>query len=152
METKVFAENRKAHFNYEILEKFQAGLVLLGPEVKSIKLGHMQIAGSYVIFKNSELFLVGSTVSPYQPKNIFADYNPERSRKLLLKKKELMGLVGRVKERGLTLIPLRVYTTPAGNIKLEFALAKGKKKWDKREAMKKRDIQEEMRRTLKASL
>ncbi len=147
----VFAENRKAHFNYEILEKFQAGLVLLGIEVKSIRLGHMQIAGSYVIFRNGELFLVGSTVSPYQPKNTPPEYNPQRSRKLLLQKKELSSLIGKVKERGLTLVPLSVYNTKAGKLKLEFALAKGKKKWDKREALKKREAQREIERVLRGA-
>lgn len=147
----VFTENRKAHFNYEILEKFQAGLVLLGNEVKSIKLGRIQIAGSYVVFRNGELFLVGSTVSPYQPNNTPSIYNPERSRKLLLQKKELNELIGKARERGLTLVPLSVYNTPAGKIKLEFALAKGKKKWDKREALKEREVDREIQRVLKGA-
>ncbi len=147
----VFAENRKARFNYEILEKFQAGLVLLGNEVKSVKLGRIQIAGSYAVFRNQELFLVGSTIAPYQPNNTSPAYNPERSRKLLLQKKELNELIGKVRERGLTLVPLSVYNTPAGKIKLEFALAKGKKKWDKREALKKREADREIQRVLKGA-
>ena len=147
---EIFAENRKARFNYEILEKFQAGLVLLGNEVKSIKLGRIQIAGSYVVVRNGELFLIGSAIAPYQPNNTPAGYNPERSKKLLVQKKEINELMGKVKERGLTLVPLRVYDIPSGKIKLEFALAKGKKKWDKREALKKRDIDREIQRTLRS--
>lgn len=143
------SENRKAHFSYEVLEKLQAGLVLLGHEVKSAKAGRMQIAGSYVIFKDSELFLVGATIPPYQPKNTPADYNAERSRKVLLQKSEIRYLIGKVKERGLTLLPLKVYTTPRGKIKLEFGLAKGKKKADKRETIKKREAERHMRRALK---
>ena len=146
----MFAENRKAHVNYEILEKFQAGMVLLGLEVQSIKLGRIQLAGSYGVFKNNELFLVGSTISPYQPKNTPLSYNPERSRKLLLQKRELNQLTGKVKERGLTLVPLKVYSSPTGKLKLEIGLAKGKKKWDKREALKKRETEREMKRFLGA--
>ena len=101
----ILAENRKARFNYEILETSQAGLVLNGQEVKSIKSGRINLAGSYAVFRGGELFLVGANVPPYQPKNAPANYNPERSRKLLLHKKELRYLTGKVKERGLTLIP-----------------------------------------------
>lgn len=146
----VFAENRKAYFNYEILEKFQGGLVLTGQEVKSIKMGRVQIAGSYVVPQRNELWLVGATIPPYQPANAPRDYNPGRSRKVLVRKKEINYLVGKAKERGLTLLPLRVYTTPAGRIKLEFGLGRGKKKWDKREAIKKREVEMEMRRVLGA--
>jgi len=145
---KQLGENRKAYFNYEILEKFQAGLVLQGHEVKSIKLGRAQIAGSYVVPKGQELWLVGATIPPYQPKNTPASYNPGRSRKVLLKKKEIDFLFGKVKERGLTLLPLRVYTIDKGNIKVEIALAKGKKKWDKREAIRKREVAREIRQAL----
>ena len=143
------AENRKAYFTYEVLEKFQAGLVLLGHEVKSAKAGRMQITGSYVIFKDSELFLVGTTIPPYQPKNTPADYNADRSRKVLIQKSEIKYLIGKVKERGLTLLPLKVYTTPRGKIKLEFGLAKGKKKSDKRETIKKREAERHIRRARK---
>ncbi|MBI1984673.1 MAG: SsrA-binding protein SmpB [Candidatus Wildermuthbacteria bacterium] len=145
----VLAENRKARFNYEILETFQAGLSLQGPEVKSARLGRMQLAGSYAVFKGHELSLVGSTIPPYQPNNTPSNYKPERSRKLLLNKKELLRLSGKVKERGLTLVPLKVYSTEAGKIKLEIGLAKGKKKWDKREALKKREADREIKRALR---
>lgn len=145
---KVLTENRRAYLNYEVLEKFQGGLVLQGQEVKSVKLGKAQITGAYVVVRGEELWLVGANIPPYQPKNAPRGYNPERSRKLLLQKKEISYLLGKAKERGLTLVPLRVYTTSAGKIKLEFALAKRKKKWDKREAIKKREVEMEMRRAM----
>jgi len=141
-------KNRKAYFNYEILEKFQAGLVLTGPEVKSVRLGRMQLAGSFCRFQGEELFLSGTTIPPYQPKNTKPNYDPARPRKLLLQKKELSYLSGKVRERGLTVLPLKVYTTDKGNIKVEIALAKGKKKWDKREAIKKREAVREMKQAL----
>lgn len=148
---KALSENKKAYFDYEIVEKFQAGLVLLGHEVKSIKSGRMQMAGAYVVFKDSELFLIGSNIPPYQPKNTPDDYNPERTRKLLVQKSEIRYLIGKTKEKGLTLVPFKVYTTPRGKIKLEFGLAKGKKKADKREKIKKRDVDRDIRRALKES-
>jgi SsrA-binding protein len=141
-------KNRKAYFNYEILEKFQAGLVLTGPEVKSVRLGRMQLAGSFCRFQGEELFLSGTTIPPYQPKNTKPNYDPARPRKLLLQKKELSYLSGKVRERGLTVLPLKVYTTDKGNIKVEIALAKGKKKWDKREAIKKREAVREIKQAL----
>ena len=145
---KTYADNKKARFDYEILEKFQAGLVLNGQEVKSIKSGRIQLAGSYVVARGEELFLLGATIPPYQANNAPADYNPERSRKLLLNKKEITYLLGKVQERGLTLVPLRVYTMKA-KIKLEFGLGKGKREYDKREKIKKRDADREMERALK---
>ena len=147
---KVLAENKKAYFNYEILEKFEAGISLIGQEVKSIKLGHINLAGSYVIIdKNSEVFWIGAKVPPYQPNNAPADYSPERSRKLLLKKKEINYLIGKSRQRGLTLIPLKVYTKNA-KIKLEFGIGKGKKEIDKREIIKKRETDKDIERELKA--
>lgn len=145
---KVITENKKAYFNYQILEKFEAGLVLIGPEVKSIKLGRINLAGSFVVLKDQELYLVGCNIPPYQPKNIPPDYNPQRSRKLLLKKTEIKYLIGKSKQKGLTLIPLKVYTKK-GKIKLEFALAKGRKKVDKREVIRKREVEREIKRLLK---
>jgi len=152
---KVLAENRKAKFEYEILEKFEAGLVLLGQEVKSIKTGRISIKGSYVVLRQSakgvlpEVYLVGANIPPYQPKNTPKDYEPERSRKLLLTKSEIKHLIGKTKEKGLTLIPLRVYTK-RGKIKLEFGIAKGRKKADKRELIKKREAERELKRELKS--
>jgi len=145
---KVIAENKKAYFNYEILEKFEAGISLIGQEVKSLKTGGVSLAGNYVVLKNEEVFWVGANIPPYQPGNIGANYNPERSRKLLLKKSEIKYLIGKSRQRGLTLIPLKIYTKN-GKIKLEFGIAKGKKKFDKRELIRKREIEREIRKALK---
>lgn len=145
---KTIIENKKAYFNYQVLEKFEAGISLIGQEVKSIKLGRINLAGSYVVLKNSEVFLIGANIPPYQPKNAPSDYNPKRSRKLLLKKSEIKHLIGKVKQKGLTLVPLKVYTK-RGKIKLEFGAAKGKKKVDKRELIKRREVEREMKRELK---
>ncbi|MFQ6049590.1 MAG: SsrA-binding protein SmpB [Candidatus Paceibacterales bacterium] len=145
---KLIIKNKKAYFNYEILEKFEAGISLIGQEVKSIKAGRINLAGAYVVLKDEEVFLIGANVPPYQPKNAPPDYNPERSRKLLLRKSEIKHLIGKAKQKGLTLIPLRVYTK-RGKIKLEIATAKGKRKVDKRELIRKREAEREIRRTLK---
>jgi len=144
---KIYGENKKAYYDYEILEKFEAGLVLLGQEVKSIKSGHIGLTGSYVVFKQSEPYLIGAKVPAYQPKNTPSDYNPERLRKILLNKKEINLLSGKTKEKGLSMIPLKIYTKN-GKIKLEFGLARGKKKYDKKEKIKNRDIDREIRRKL----
>jgi len=144
----VLAYNRKAIYNYEILEKFEAGMVLIGQEVKSIKSGRMSLKGSYVVLKGEEPFLIGANIPAYQPKNAPPDYNPEKSRKLLLNKLEIKRLIGKTKEKGLTLVPLRAYTK-RGKIKLEFGIAKGRNKTDKREIIKKREAEREMKRELK---
>jgi SsrA-binding protein len=145
---KVLTENKKAYFNYQILEKFEAGISLIGQEVKSIKLGKVNLGGSYVVLKGKELYLIGANVPPYQPKNAPSDYNPERSRKLLLNKSEIKSLIGKAKQKGLTLIPLKLYTKN-GKIKLEFAVVKGKKEIDKREQIKKREFNRQKERLLK---
>lgn len=144
----VFSENKKAYFDYEILETFEAGLVLSGPEVKSIKNGRMNLAGSYVNFHDSELYLINASVAPYQPKNQPSDYDPERSRKLLLKKQEISYLSGKIKQKGLTLVPLKVYNK-GRRIKMEIALVRGKKQYDKRTAISKREAARKIERELK---
>jgi SsrA-binding protein len=144
----VLSENRKAYFNYQILEKFEAGISLIGQEVKSIKTKGLNLAGSYVVIRNNEAFWVGAKIPPYQPKNAPSDYNPERWRKLLLKKSEIKYLIGKANQKGLTLLPLKVYTMK-GKIKLEFGAAKGLKKIDKRELIKKRETQREIEKELK---
>ena len=144
---KVLSENKKAYFNYQILEKFEAGISLIGQEVKSLKTRGANLTGSYIIIKDNEVFWVGVKIAPYQPKNTPTDYNPERSRKLLLKKSEIKSLIGKVKQKSLTLIPLKIYTIK-GKIKLEFAIAKGLKKFDKRELIKKREIKREIKKEL----
>jgi len=145
---KILAKNKKAYFKYQILEKFEAGISLIGQEVKSIKSGRINLSGAYVVLKKSEVYLIGANIPPYQPKNAPADYQPERSRKLLLKKSEIKYLIGKAKQKGLTLVPLRVYTKK-GKIKLEFGIAKGLKKFDKRELIKKRETEKEIQRELK---
>ena len=97
---KLLANNKKAYHDYEISDKFEAGLVLIGSEVKSIKTGHISIKGSYVVLRGEEAYLIGAYIPPYQPKNMPKDYNPERSRKLLLNKKELKELLGKSKQKG----------------------------------------------------
>ena len=151
---KVLTENKKAYFNYEILEKFEAGISLIGQEVKAIKTRGVNLAGTYVVLKGPtkdgypEVFWIGAKIFPYQPRNIGASYNPERSRKLLLKKSEIKYLIGKSRQKSLTLVPLKLYTKN-GKIKLEFAIAKGKKKFDKRELIKKRAVEKEIQRELK---
>jgi len=144
---KVFSENRRASFNCEILEKFQAGLVLLGTEVKSIRLGRANLAGSHVALTQFGLELVGCHIPAYQPKNTPSGYLAERPRPLLLKKKELFYLKGRISQKGLTLLPLRIYTDD-GKLKLEFALSRVQKKKDKREAIRQKDTEREIREVL----
>lgn len=144
----VLSENRRAHHDYQILETLEAGLVLQGQEVKSIRQGRLQLAGSFVAFRGQELYLLGATLPPYQPKNAKADYDSTRARKLLMNKEELRSLYGRAKQEGLTFVPLRVYTSKA-KLKLSFGLARGKKKGDKRQLIKKREAQREIERALK---
>ncbi len=143
----IYSENKKAHFDYDILERFEAGLVLLGQEVKSIKAGRINLSGAYVVLKGQEPYLTGVKVPPWQPNNMGADYNEERPRKLLLNKKEINYLIGRASEKGFSLIPLKIYEK-SGRIKLEFGVAKGKKKYDKKEKIKKRDTDREVLREL----
>lgn len=145
---KIITENKKAYFKYEILEKFEAGISLIGQEVKSIKLGRINLAGSYVVLRSEEVYLVGASVPPYQPKNAPKNYDSKRARKLLLTKKEIKYLIGKSNQKGLTMIPLMIYTKK-GKIKVEFGLGKGKRKIDKREAIRKRETEREIRRALK---
>ncbi|MBX4190310.1 SsrA-binding protein SmpB [Candidatus Parcubacteria bacterium] len=134
-----FANNPKASFDYEILETLEAGLVLRGWEVKSIKTGKISIKGSYVKILNGIPQLIGATISPYQPANMPQDFDPQASRKLLLSKKEINTLIGFSHSQGLTLVPLKLYDKK-GKIKLLIGIARGKKKYDKREAIKKKDV------------
>jgi len=147
---RIILENKKALFDYTILEKFEAGMVLQGIEVKSIKTGKMNLRGSFVVVKQppAEIFLIGANIPPYQPNNTPDDYDPKRSRKLLLKKIEIKRLIGKSREKGLTMVPIKVYTIK-GKIKIEFAIVKGKKKFDKREKIKKRETKKEIEREIK---
>ena len=143
-----FAENRKAYFNYEIIEKITAGIELLGFEVKAIKAGQMSLDGAYAIIRGNEAFLIGAGITSLQPKNIPKDYDDRRNRRLLLTKKEIGRLALSEKQNGLTIVALSVYNI-GHKIKVELGLAKGKKKSDKRESIKARESDREIRRTLK---
>lgn len=145
---KTLSINKKVLFNYDILEKFEAGIVLTGQEVKSIRFGRINLMSSYVIIRNNEAYLINATVPPYQPKNMPQEYDPARARKLLLKKSEIKYLLGKSEQKGLTLVPLRVYTKK-GKIKLEFGIGRGRKKADKKELIKKRETDKEIQRELK---
>lgn len=143
------AENRKARFDYEILDTYEAGIALTGPEVKSAREGKIQLGGSHVLLKPKGAFLFNAIIQSYQPNNPTSASDPTRTRQLLLNKKELNFLLLKVKERGLTVIPLSIYTK-GRRVKLSIALAKHKKAHDKREAIKKRETSREIRRSLKS--
>jgi len=134
----LLVENKKAKLNFEILEKFFAGVVLKGFEVKALKLKKGSLKGSYISIKNNEAFLIGATISPYQERNIPSNYNPQRERKLLLKKKEIIYILSKKKTQKLILLPLS-FLLKKGLIKLEFALAKPLRKYDKREKIKEKE-------------
>ncbi|MEA3453236.1 MAG: SsrA-binding protein SmpB [Patescibacteria group bacterium] len=145
---KVLAENKKAYHDYQIIENFEAGIVLNGQEVKSIRLGRANLRGAFVVIKEEEAFLLNADIPAYQPKNAPPDYDSQRSRKLLLKKAEIKHLIGKSGTKGLTLVPLRMYTQRR-KIKIEIGIAKSKSKRDKREVLKKRASDKEMKRELK---
>ncbi|MDA1334493.1 MAG: SsrA-binding protein SmpB [bacterium] len=142
------ASNKKAYFDYEILEKFEAGIELFGYEVKAIRRGDAKLDGARVIVRGSEAFLIGGHVPPYQSANTPSDYDVGRTRKLLLGKKELSYLAGKEHEKGLTLVPISLYNK-GRNLKLEFGVGRGKKKFDKRDKIKKRESDRNISRTLK---
>jgi len=146
----VLAINKRANFDYDIQDTYEAGLVLLGHEVKSVKTGHVSLKGSYVTFKKRagknlpEAYLTNAHIPLYKHAGKIANYEPTRPRKLLLKKKEISYLIGKKDEQGLTLVPLKIYTKRSF-IKLEFGVGKGRKKYDKREAIKKRELDRNIR-------
>lgn len=144
---KTLATNRKALFSYQILERSEAGVALLGTEVKAIREGGLNFRDAYVEFRNGELFLVGSFIAPYSHGNIL-NHTHERDRKLLLHKREILKLGGKTTERGLTLVPLRAYMKN-GRVKIEIGLGRGKKEHDKRETIKRRDAERETRQAVK---
>lgn len=141
--------NRKAQFNYHLIERFQAGLVLQGSEVKSLRAGKANMSDAYAtIRRGHELWLLNCHISPYPPAS-YNNHEPTRTRKLLLHAHELERLIGKIKEKGLTIIPTRLYFTERGLAKCEIALASGKTRGDKRETTKKREAERETRRALK---
>ncbi len=143
-----YAENRKARFDYEILDKYETGIELLGSEVKSVRGGSMSLEGAFVIIRGGEAFLINANIPPYQVKNAGEDYDPLRNRKLLLTKKELQELAASEKNKSLTIVPISVYNK-GRKVKVGIALVKGKKKFDKRENTKKRETDREIRREFK---
>ena len=152
---QAYATNEKARFDYEILETLEAGVVLLGQEVKSVKRGSASIKGAYVKTLNNEAWLLGATIPPYQAGNPPAggpdSYDPQRNRKLLLKHSQLKYLTGKSQERGLTLVPIKLYNKN-GLVKLEIGIGRGKKKSDKREKITKREVGRKIERALKQKM
>ena len=143
-------QNKKVRFNYDILETFEAGMELFGFEVKSLRKREGSLEGSHVTIRGNEAFLLGATIPPYQPKNTPADYDPARNRRLLLTKKEISKLRGLESQKGLTIVPISVYNKNR-KLKLEIGVARGKKKYDKRQTIKasesKRHIDREIKRS-----
>lgn len=148
-EQRLIVSNRKARHDYQILEVLEAGIVLKGTEVKSLRRRNANLQDSYALIKNGELWLLGLHISPYEQGNI-NNHEPVRTRKLLIQKKELRKLFSRVSEQGLTLVPLSMYFK-GPYAKVELAVARGKKSFDKREAIAKRDAQRAISRTLRRS-
>jgi SsrA-binding protein len=147
---KTVAVNRAASFNYDLLETFEAGIALQGSEIKSIRDGRISLKESYADVKNGEVFLVSAHISPYEAANRF-NHDPTRDRKLLLHRREIKRLTGKIREKGLTLVPTKVLINDQGRVKVEIALAKGKKTYQKREALKARDVERELRAEMKRS-
>lgn len=144
----IFITNSKASFNYETLEKLEAGIELWGTEVKALRGHHGSLVGAYISIRGGEAYLLGANIPPYQAGNAPKGYDAFRARKLLLSKAELRTLAGKEAEKGLTIVPISLYNK-GPKIKLEMVIARGKKKYDKRESIKKRETEREMRRTLK---
>jgi len=143
------ASNRQARFHYELMDKLSAGIVLAGFEVKSLRAGNVSLKGAYVVYRDTEAFLIGMYIAPWQVNNMPDSYDPYQKRKLLLKKSELIYLAKQKKSAGLTVIPLSIYTTPRGLIKVDMALARGKKIHDKRQTIRKREDERDIARTFK---
>lgn len=148
----LIAKNKFAYFDYHILHEYEAGIILTGPEVKTVKLGQINLKGSYITFRNSEPWLINAHISPYKMAiGSQKNYEPTRDRQLLLKASEIKSLIGQSKSQGLTLIPLSVYTVRRF-IKIRLGLAKGKKKYDKRAAIKKREVDRKIQRTMRQKI
>lgn len=145
---KSLISNKRATFDYEILQTFEAGISLLGTEVKSIRNGQGKLEGSHVVIRGKEAFLVGASIPAFQTKNTHAGYDPERARKLLLTQKELMELELKSEKQGLTIVPIKWYNKNS-KLKLEIAIARGKKKQDKRQSIKKSDTKRDIEREIK---
>jgi len=145
---KIICTNRKARRDYEILETMEAGLVLVGTEVKSLRDGQAQLKDSFAAIDDGELYLYNAHINPYRMGNRF-NHEPTRTRKLLMHEREIRRLIGKIREKGLTLIPLRLYFNDSGKVKVELGLARGKRSYDKRREIAERDAKREMRRAVK---
>lgn len=148
MGERAVTTNRKAGFNFELLERYEAGLVLTGSEVKSLRNGKANLGDAYAVFKNGELWLLNSHISEYPPA-AGRNHPPLRSRKLLLKRQQIERLIGQLKQKGLTLIPTKIFFNARGIAKCEIALGKGKAQHDKRESIKKRETDRQLRRAVR---
>ncbi len=147
MPQKIITQNKKAHHDYSVLEKFEAGIALVGSEVKSCRIGKVNLKDSYARIENGEIYLVAAHISPYSQANRF-NHDPLRKRKLLLHKQEIKKLYGKIREKGQSFIPLKMYFNEKGRVKVEMALARGKKLYDRREDIKKRDLKREIARVV----
>ena len=147
MGEKIIAQNRRARHDYQVLDSFEAGIALVGTEVKSLREGHLTFKDSYAEIRNGELFLVGAHIPPYEQGNVF-NHEPERTRKLLMHKREIIRLGSQVQEKGLTLVPLKMYFKD-GRAKVQVGLCRGKATYDKRQAIQDRQVKRELDRQLK---
>ena len=143
-----YIESRKVRFNYELIDQYVGGLELLGFEVKSVRAGRGSLEGAHIVIRGHEAFIVGMKIDPYQVGNTPADYDRERTRKILVTKKELLALQDAEDAKGLTIVPLSLYNKN-GKVKLAFAVARGKKQFDKRDSIKKRDTDRDINRLMK---
>lgn len=149
MEERVIVTNKKAYHDYHISETYESGIALTGNEVKAVREGRINLKDSYAAIRDGEVWLLNCHISLYSHAAAHAKYNPERPRKLLLHRQEIKRLLGKVAERGFTLVPLRVYLSKRNLVKVQLGLAKGKKLYDKREAERRRDLEREIRSALK---
>lgn len=145
---KLVAQNRKARFLYEILETYEAGIELIGTEVKSIRAGRVNLQDGYGLIRNGEIWLINVNISPYEATGSYFNHEPKRTRKLLLHRHEISKLIGKTEQKGLTLVPLKMYLKK-GLVKVQIGLAKGKKMRDKRETIKRREEEREMQRVVR---
>lgn len=146
---KIITQNKKAYFDYEVLDTMEAGLVLNGDEVKSLKAGHGSLIGAFATFHGGELFLLNASITPYSHAFSKAEEETNRSRKLLLHKRELMRLLGEISKKGVTVIPLKLYLNKKNLIKVELGVCKHKKAHNKKDAIKERDIDRQTKKELK---
>ncbi len=147
-QARLIAKNKKAFFNYEIIEAYETGIALLGTEVKSVREGRISLKESYAEVKDGEVFLVNCHISPYEAANRF-NHDPLREKKLLLHKREIKRLSGKIREKGLTLVPTKILINEKGRVKVEIGLAKGKRAYQKRDVIRERDRDREMRAEMK---